>query len=260
MLEICFDDLFGERLKIINMRKKRKGKPSNDVFPVDFRLDCGYLTDGVFSEDRFKYLKALSQDEWMGDEAFYTEENWESFKIALNTIKDRANTGEEIVFWISLNPKAVCDFLFLISEINTFENISIINYNENEITRFYEPEYEKLQATKIELNENNFKLATESWKRIYTSSGILRVLVDGSIVSAPEDFYDELILKNLPEGEFTALELRWQLEDVCFGTEDFMIKRICKILRSDKVEILGWKPVIQSPLDLYEQIYKKKSS
>ena len=86
MLEICFDDSLGGELIYRNRRKMREGKPSNDVLPIEFRLDCGSLADGVFSESRFKYLKNLSKDEWMGNEAFYTKKKWETSKNALSII------------------------------------------------------------------------------------------------------------------------------------------------------------------------------
>ena len=88
----------------------------------------------------------------------------------------------------------------------------------------------------------------------------LRVYLNGEIVGVNEDFYDKFILDNLPDDNFTALDLMHNLinANVCFGTEDFKIKRICKVLRSRKVELIGWKSIVQSPLDLYEQVYRKK--
>lgn len=259
MLEICFDDHLGGELIFINKSKKREGYVANDVLPIDFRLDCGNLSDGVFSDTRFKYLQDLSRDEWMGDEAFYTKKDWENSKNALKIIKDRANTGEEILFWLTLNPKAVCDFLFLITEIGSFENISVINYHEKEVIRFFENEYEKLQKTKVKLNKDKFELATKSWEKIRLSSETLRVLINGSIVGVAEDFYDNLILSHIPNGEFVATMLLTDLYkmNIRFGTDDFKIKRICNILKSDKIEVVGWKDIVQSPLDLYEQVYKK---
>lgn len=76
-----------------------------------------------------------------------------------------------------------------------------------------------------------------------------------------EEFYNNLILTHIPDGEFTATMLMGDLlhkANIKHGTNDFIVKRICEILRSDKIEVVGWKPIIQSPLDLYEQIYRKR--
>ena len=260
MLEICFDDHLGGELIFINRRKMREGNLWNDVLPIEFRLDCGNLNDGVFSENRFKYLKNISRDKWMGDEAFYTKKDWQNSQNALKTIKERVNAGEKILFWLSLNPKEVCDFLFLITEIDCFENMDVICFNDREVQRFSEVEYEKLQTTKIKLNEDKFNLISKTWNRICEGSHPLRVLINGAIVGVEEDFYDNIILSHIPDGEFVATMLFHCLykANIKYGTHDFFTKRVCNILRSDKIEVLGWKPQIQSPLDLYEQIYKKK--
>lgn len=70
MLELCFNENLGRELIYLNSYKRRNGEKYNDVLPLDFRLDCGCLTNGAFSEERFKYLKALSKDKWMGNKAF----------------------------------------------------------------------------------------------------------------------------------------------------------------------------------------------
>lgn len=261
MIEVCFDSLFAEKLAYINIKKKRDGKVPNDVYAIDLMLSCGSLKDGIFSENRFKYLSDLSFDKWMGSEAFYTKAEWETAQELFAKIVEQAKMGEEILIWISLAPKVICDFLFLLFEIGTHKNISIINYDKEILLDFSETEYYKLQNTKCALSESDFNNAIESWERIVKIQEPIRALVDGSIVGVEEDFYDDIILSCIPEGEFIAADLFYNLHETktAFCTHDFLIKRVCNILRSDKIEVVGWKDVVQSPLDLYEQVYRKKS-
>lgn len=262
MLELCFNENLGRELIYLNSYKRRNGEKYNDVLPLDFRLDCGCLTNGAFSEERFKYLKALSKDKWMGNKAFFRKKDWENAQSTLETVKNyNINSKEEILIWLELNPKAICDFLFLVSEMPNFNRIKIITLSNGEMYNIRLCENsEELYESSVSLTEQKYNYIVKKWNSLLEKDHLLRVYLNGEIVGVDEDFYDRFIYNNLPSGNFVALELMNSLTNanVCFGTKDFKIKRVCEILRSKNVEIIGWKPIIQSPLDLYEQIYCKK--
>lgn len=261
MLELCFNASLGGDLIYINSKKKRNGEKYNDVLPLDFRLDCGNLINGVFSKERFKYLKALSKDKWMGNEFFFKKKNWENAQSAVEIVKKYVNDGENILIWLQLNPKAICDFLFIVSEIGEIDKIKVIVLTDREAFQINRSvSYEEYFKKAISLTNHMYDLIIDKWKELLNSTDLIRVYVDGKIKPAKEDYYDEFICENLPDDNFVATELIYNLRraNICFGTDDFMIKRVCKILRSTKVNIVGWKSVVQSPLDLYEQVYCKK--
>ena len=168
--------------------------------------------------------------------------------------------GDEILIWLQLNPEAICNFLFIVSEIQDFKKIRIISLTDRETHNLRWDDFEKVSKESIPLTETKYNFIIEKWNNLLKKPHLLRVYLNGEIVGVDEDFYDNFIYNNLPNDDFIAHDLMSNLIDsnICFGSYDFEVKRICEVLRSKKVEVVGRKPIIQSPLDLYEQIYHKK--
>jgi hypothetical protein len=48
----------------------------------------------------------------------------------------------------------------------------------------------------------------------------MRALVNGKLISVPEDFYDHIIIKNIPDQEFVMLNYRDYSGEISFGVGD----------------------------------------
>jgi hypothetical protein len=83
---------------------------------------------------------------------------------------------------------------------------------------------------------------------------ILRAVVNGKVIGVPEDFYDHVIRKELPEGEFTMGRLIGNiLGKYPLGIGDWWYaKRIIRMIE------LGELVIVQKQKEIYSQILKRQ--
>ena len=243
MLDVCFDPSLGGML-IINRFNPKLGEPGRDVITLELYLDVGDLTDGVFSEKRKKAAAGLFKDQWLGKRSFVDKRHWDATINNLEMIRKRAASGEHIRIWygtVAFNDLAYELESHCYNWVRTdFEDLSLFAQSAHVVT--------SEQQTNMSLR----------WNEICTSSLPLRIVLNGHIVPVSENFYDSMILDNLPNAPFVpGYVMKVMKENIPTDLPYYFINhRMCELFREYCV-IVEQKEIGQGYL-FDRLIFKKK--
>ncbi|MDQ7096481.1 DUF3658 domain-containing protein [Desulfosporosinus sp. PR] len=230
------------------------GGSSQDVVCIGFSLDIGDIVNEIDSKERkseFIRVYGSVNFEESEIEQFFKSQR-EDFEKLLVTAK----SGETIRVWRSNAPFSACAFAFL---CDTLRNIDC------KISMIFMPEYWKTSEDTIqsctdwaELTPSQFyrflplerevsnvekRLQSRLWNDLKQENAPLRAIVNGKLISVPEDFYDHLIIKNIPDREFVMAQLMGTiLGRYSLGVGDgWYALRIQKMIAENKLVIVGDK-------------------
>lgn len=153
------------------------------------------------------YLQAYEdeyfEDDWAVKEAQHAKEE-------VNRLLNAANSGELIRIWWSDAPDETCGFywaMWLLRHTDakiTAVKLPRLLFRENETTKFRSygevpPElFPELLVLEREISPNERRFYAGHWSELITQNAPLRAVVNGTLMSVSEDFYDFALLKALP--------------------------------------------------------------
>lgn len=246
MIEVVFSD--STKGMMIQARKDHI-LDSEDILNIGFYFDIGDITKGIDSKERKLIFEQLfdidNEDE---KTAFFDAQRKD-----MNKLLNAASKGEQIRLWISKEPYTLCGYYFVcyilkdikcsISVISLPDFIpgigqSLIDYgtwdavSADLITQFLPFEKPILGVEK--------KVYSERWQQLMSENTKLRAVVNGQLVSVPENFYDSFMQRYIPEGDFQMLEV---IGNVCgllqLGVLDgWYALRIEKMIEDKKLVIV----------------------
>ena len=198
----------------------------------------------------------------------------ESTEKGLKTVLNRSAEGEQVRLWYSDQPDEMCGFYWMTAQLNSLKDrcgpISMVELPAYEqmddgtiVTRNGWGDVSPGEWYKFLSLEQPMSLAfrrsiTAQWRSLQEENAPLRAVLNGHLVSAPADFYDSFIRRELARAsdEFHEARIigniigRFQL-----GIGDGLIaNRIETIIKSGELEI-----VTQAPDDgpSYRRILRK---
>lgn len=94
-----------------------------------------------------------------------------------------------------------------------------------------------------EISNIEKRLQSSLWNNFKAENAPLRALVNGKLISVPEDFYDHIIMKNIPDRKFVMAQLIGTiLGKYPLGVGDgWYALRIKKMIAKNKLEIVADK-------------------
>lgn len=242
------------------------GGSSEDVVCIGFNLDIGDITGGIDSEERkneFIRLFGSVDFESMEIKRFFNSQR-EDFEKLLVTAK----SGEPIRIWKSNTPFSACAFAFLCDALQNIEcKINVVLLPEywetadNTIqscadwAELMPSELYKFLSLEREITNIEKRVQGRLWNDLKAENAPLRALVNGKLISVPEDFYDHIIIKNIPDQEFVMAQLIGiVLGKYSLGIGDsWYALRIKKMIAENKLKIVADKDVSHP----YGKILKK---
>lgn len=269
MLDVCFDPCLGGAL-IIQRFNPELGEPGRNVLTMELYLDVGDLTDGIFSEKRKKAAAGLFKDQWLGKRSFVDKRHWDAAINSLDIIRNRAINGEHIRIWYGPDADSYSSFLWLVSELQDCNaTISAVAFSD----LAYELSHNCYNWVRTKLDDLSFLVKAEytltceqqlnmslRWKDICTSELPLRIVLNGHVVAVHEDYYDHMILDNIPDEPFTHTDVMMTMmrnipTDLPYY---FICRRMCDLFR-EHCEIVKQKEPGQGYL--FDQlVFRKKST
>lgn len=240
----------------------------SEVVGIPFLLDIGNINEAVGSEYRKNLMIDLCTINGWDDKRIVQKELEEVWPIYLNEIerlKEYASQGESIRFWYSNAPYSICGFYFTCNLLKEYDcKISIIKLPEKKLLNGnimflsnwgeVEPEkYDTYLPLEKELSKSEIKVYSLLWEELKEDNSPLRALVNGIVIGVPEDFYDHIIKKEIPDKEFRMVHLIGNiLGKYPLGVGDWWYaKRILYMIE------LGELSVVESKKETYSQFLKK---
>lgn len=187
------------------------GNPQ-DVFGFHLMLSVGDIQKGDFVGKRRKAIDML----W----GIYPDDPSDApldiateLKETLNAIGERAMRGEDIRIWYSNQPDELCGLYWFMTELKPFEvqlgTISIVKLPEHEycdnntvvshVTWGEVSPGEWYRYTALaEVTTHVFRQhCATKWNALQEENAPLRAVLNGKLVSVPENIYDDFILREL---------------------------------------------------------------
>lgn len=192
---------------------------SQDVEALSLALDIGDISDSQFDsflDTRKKTIDALMAH-FPGAPADAMRETTQK---AIARLLSAKTTLEPVRLWIcDFDPAELCGLYFVcnfMSDAKTplsvvhvpyeFEKDSIV-YRYRGTGEMRPEEIGALVKYEIPITDVRRKAYSDIWNKLMSENAPLRVVVNGTLMSVPEYFYDFALRNNMPDGEFKVAEL-----------------------------------------------------
>lgn len=180
------------------------------VFPL--ALSVGDIDEDGIGDKRKGALKSVTVSDLRFPEDI-AKEQWEKGQHSLDSLLVRTAKGEPIRIWASNNPDEMCGLYWLMEQLRPigFENLDVtlvklpdfeerpdgvvvqyIGWGEMEPDR-----WGKMAMLGKKLPANYIRGLANQWKHLQRENTPLRAVVNGQLVSVPENLYDSFILREI---------------------------------------------------------------
>lgn len=256
MLEVVFSDSTKGSMKMAKNYYKEKmfDKNLHDVAFIGYALDIGDILSGFDSIKRQVFFqKICSQFNFRIDEQ---EQFFQNQRIDMGKLLKAANNGTPIRIWVSDSPYTICGFHFICHMLKDVDcELSVVHL----------PKYVQISEEKIisysdwaEIEPNKFnkflylekhisplekQIYSSHWYNLMNENALLRAVVNGELISVPENFYDHIIIDNIPDEDFIMASLIGTvLGKHKLGLNDCWVAlRIERMIEEQKLIIIGDK-------------------
>jgi len=215
-----------------------EGSPK-DVFPLTLALDIGELSDNI--GDRLSVLQML-----YGRYDGVAEEMANSNGRTLSRLTEAANTHESVRVWAgSYDPAELCGLYFICDLLRCTEVplsvvfTPVIQESGNAITQYRSTgeippeEFGDLAANEKQISIFCKGFYADLWNDLVRENAPLRTVINGKVMSVSEDFYDFLLIANMPESEFVAARVLGKALNQIPGVSDaWLYLRLQKMVKS----------------------------
>jgi Protein of unknown function./Domain of unknown function (DUF1835). len=245
------------------------GGNSSEVVCIPFLLDIGDITVPIESEYRKNLMIDLYTITGFGNENTQKslEDVWDKYLKEIERLKNYASHGECIRLWYSNAPYSLCGFYYICNLLKKYNcKISAIklphhmqlsdteiqsntSWGEIAAGKFYQ--YLQFEKT---LSASEIRYFASNWDELEEDKCTLRAVVNGKVIGVPDDFYDHIIRKEIPDGEFVMARLIGNiLGKYPLGIGDWWYaKRINWMIE------LGELVVVKKQKEIYSQVLKRQ--
>jgi hypothetical protein len=252
------------------------GGNSSQVVCIPLLLDMGDINVPVDSEYRKNLIIDMYTINGFNDNDVMEslEKAWEKYLSEIEKLKRYAALGEDIRLWYSDAPYSVCGLYFVCNILKEYdcrvfavklphhvkisgnEIQSYTTWGEVAAGKFYMflPLTEELSAFEV-------RLYASKWTELKEEKSTLRAVVNGKVIGVPEDFYDHIIQKEIPDGEFVMARLVGKiLGKYPLGVGDWWYaKRINLMIEQGKLNVVNKnKETYSQTLKKVQPLYKKE--
>ena len=187
---------------------------AEEVICLGFMLDIGNIKEPVDSLYRKDLIYSMyAQNQWEQDEEMEKELKGlgDVYANELMRLKIFLDNGETVRIWYSDAPYSRCGFYSLCQILKEYENeISVVKLpeyitREKEIVSYQSwsevsaEEFAGFLSYEKSLSREEVRMYAALWSELVEDNTPLRAVVNGKVLSVPDDFYDFLIWKWLKD-------------------------------------------------------------
>ena len=180
---------------------------SREVICLCYLLDIGDISEDIDSPYRNGLIESFG---CQGEAEQETEQETARFR-QMEQLKAYLEAGEPIRIWYSSAPYSRCGFYHLCQVLSSYENrvsvVSLPEYVVRETSIVCYKNWGEVAAEGFsrflngerELTRGEIRYHAALWSRLKEENSPLRAMVNGRILSVPEDFYDFMIFDRISE-------------------------------------------------------------
>lgn len=245
----------------------------DDVFPFSIALSIGYIGKDAL-EFRRPILERLFSIYPQDVREGLTDQLLRQAQENLDAVARRASEGEPLRIWTSDNPDECCGFYWMMAQISRLKSTGPVyvvklpawSYTENrQIIRMtgwgdVSPgEWGRYTELQQPASKAFIVGCAAHWSTLQKEEATLRAVVNGQLLSVPENFYDSFILREIaaqPEEFMEAQLIGNVLGKYQLGIGDAWVAlRIEEMIRAGKLTVLS-QPPADAPI--YHRMISKK--
>ncbi|MDO4356623.1 MAG: DUF3658 domain-containing protein [Clostridia bacterium] len=201
-------------------RRPSAGRPlggnHEDVIGLSLYLDVGDISGDLFGERREAVLRSLFSCPEGEDAA---QELMEVSCADRDHLLDAAARGEPVRIWHSHAPSEACGLLHTVSLLEglpcpiwtvKLPRVAPMPSGWKEYSCWNDVmpgEFADFAEGQRLLDDTERRALAAHWRRLERENAPLRAVLNGGVRSVPEAFYDYLIDRHMPEGEFVEAQL-----------------------------------------------------
>lgn len=240
MLEVVFSD--SAKASMAMAKKYGNNRPGKDMSYIGFYLDIGDISGAIDGIERRGVFRDIR-----GDIDFDGNEVDQFFQMQVKDLEKlliAAKKEVPIRIWKSNAPFSACGFAFVCDILRKIDcEITIVSLPEyvlksNDTLVSYTSwgevspeEFYSFLSYERELSNIEKYANANLWNDLKIENSSLRAIVNGKLISVPENFYDHIIINNIPKGEFS---MAWLIGNV-LGNYPMGVADSCFALRIDKM-------------------------
>lgn len=249
MIEVVFSE---DARYTMNLAKKEKldSKIGEAILFIGPHLDIGNISVNIDELERYQSLNQLLNNPKQSQIELEHMSNTQ--RIEIEKLIEAAKKGEPIRIWKSDAPFSACGFAFVCHQLKSIssdmsvvplgntllkEQDTLISYSRwGEVAP---DEYDSFLKGEVTLSEIEKKQQAALWEQLKAENSPLRAVVNGQLLSVPEDFYDHLLVENFSDEEFTVDErLVEVLGEYSLGVSDeWYLSRINQLIKENKLTV-----------------------
>ncbi|NLL33686.1 MAG: DUF1835 domain-containing protein [Clostridiales bacterium] len=193
---------------------KAVGGSSQDVVNIGFSLDIGDISgeiDGNERQNVFRKVWGRFEIDNKEQERFFQDQREDMEKLLT-----AAEHGVPIRIWKSNAPYSTCGFHYVCHFLRNIDCdirvVSLPKYSpmsENEIEEYSHwgevaaGKFYQFLSLEKKLTKKEKRIVSDHWHDLMVENAPLRAIINGKLTSVPENFYDFIIINNLPDNDFT---------------------------------------------------------
>ena len=249
---------FGKKPVKADLQTRYAGQPiggsPQDVVNIGFALDFGDISGPFPGDGRREAVRQL----WgrFGFDAKSYEQFFQTLCDDADKLLNAARDGMPIRAWVSHAPYSLCGFYALcdlLADIDCpLSSIFLPDFvprdgqgqTRGSYTFWGEVESGKLYQFlpyERQVPEPERRSYAKVWRELKNENAPMRAIINGRLLSVPEDFYDFLLFRSIPDGDFVLAKLIGDLlNKYRLGISDSVYAlRIDKLISEGKLLVVG---------------------
>lgn len=214
MIDLVFND--GVKAALVCAKDKFKANIGN-VESLWLELDIGDISALPDLSCRKSIMRSILRGPEDTDDEPSFAALWDSHQTALARVTEAAQTGEPVRIWYSDAPFEACGFHFAASLLaESPGSVTVVKlplfFEEGNTIRVHDSlasvDAEQLAALlplEQPMSATLRRTAAHRWHELLRENAPLRATVNGRLISVPAEFYDHVLRRHLPDGEFAAV-------------------------------------------------------
>lgn len=181
--------------------------------------DMGDISDITNQQSRLPLLRDIAASHDFETDEWVLEESQRAIQL-FQRLKEAASTGEDVRIWWSDAPGETCGFYWAayflqdsIGKIFSVKAEGMIEAPDGKIISKVRGAGELKPSDFVALSEHSKQLKAREitylakhWDRLVEENAPLRAVINGTLLSVGEEFYDSFLWENMPSGEFQVAQ------------------------------------------------------